>query len=102
MPSARYSFASDSVIRSSQRCVGCPKSSATFSTAVVISSSSASISFASSEQAWSLSITAAMPVSSPFASATTGMPPPPDRDHDEAVLDQGADRVDLDDADRLR
>ena len=32
---------------------------------------------ASSEQAWSLSITAAMPDRSPFASATTGMPPPP-------------------------
>ena len=77
MPSARYVLASETVRRSTQRCSGLPKSSATCSTAVAITNRSAPSSVASSELAKSLSITAGTPWRRPSSSATTGIPPPP-------------------------
>src|SRR4030095_3168424 len=76
-PSAWCLRASASVMRSSQRCVGLLKSSATFSTPVGSTRMSAAMLRASRLEARSLSMTASTPRSSPPSSSITGMPPPP-------------------------
>ena len=75
-PSARSRSASDTVSRAMSRCHRVPKSSATRSTPVSITSSDASTARASTAEARSLSITASAPLRPP-SRRTTGIPPPP-------------------------
>ena len=76
-PAACSALISPRLTRSSQRCVGLPKSAATLETAVRIIRSRMPSTLAMCALVRSLSITAAMPVRMPLGPRTTGMPPPP-------------------------